>query len=64
MKVAVFVPIVGPLWAEHVVALPVTVHVSVPVGATPVPVTVAVNVRGCPTVRLLCDWTSEMVGFA
>ena len=46
IKVAVLVPIVGPLWVEQVVALPVTVQVKVPDGATPVPVTVAVKVRG------------------
>ena len=37
---------------QELAAPPVMVHVTVPVGAVPVPVTVAINVIGTPTVVL------------
>ena len=55
----------GPLAELQLVAAPETVHVRVPLGATPpVPVTTAVNTKGCPTVGLLGVSEIVMVGFA
>ena len=47
----------------QVEAAPVTVQVNAPVGATPLaPVTVAVKIRGCPTVGALGESPMTIVG--